>query len=151
MAETVSETVMAELIGVTARTVRDLAQRGLVVREGRGLFRLVDSVRGYCGHLREAAAARGQGFSAGDLTAERTREARERADKLAIANARSRGELVAADAVAREWADMLGIVRSRVMATPSRVAARLGHLSPLDIAAIDRELRDALAELGEAS
>jgi hypothetical protein len=36
-----------------------------------------------------------------------------------------------------------------MLAVPSRVAARLPHLSKHDVAEIDAEIRAALAELGE--
>jgi phage terminase Nu1 subunit (DNA packaging protein) len=36
-----------------------------------------------------------------------------------------------------------------MLAVPSRVAARLPHLSKHDVAEIDAEIRVALAELGE--
>jgi hypothetical protein len=35
------------------------------------------------------------------------------------------------------------------IAAPSRVAARLPHLSKLDVAEIDAEIRAALVEIGE--
>jgi hypothetical protein len=37
-----------------------------------------------------------------------------------------------------------------MLAVPSRVAARLPHLSRTDIAEIDKEIRAALTEIGEA-
>lgn len=60
-----------------------------------------------------------------------------------------RGELLEADEVAREWADVLRRVRAGVLAVTSRIRARLPHLTTEDGAVIDRELRDALASLGE--
>jgi terminase small subunit / prophage DNA-packing protein len=66
-----------------------------------------------------------------------------------IANAHSRGALVDAEAVQREWSDVLRGVRAGMLATSSRCAARLPHLSMHDVAEIDAEVRAALTALGE--
>ena len=62
---------------------------------------------------------------------------------------RRNGELVEAEAVAREWAAVLRAVRAGVLAVTSRVRAQLPHLSPGDAEVIDRELRAALRALAE--
>lgn len=61
------------------------------------------------------------------------------------------GELVEAAEVELEWSDMLRTVRAGMLAIPSRVAARLPHLSKHDVAEIDAEIRAALSEIGEDS
>jgi phage terminase Nu1 subunit (DNA packaging protein) len=43
---------------------------------------------------------------------------------------------------------VLRTVRAGMLAVPSRVAARLPHLTSQDLAEIDRELRSAIANLG---
>ena len=43
---------LADLIGVSPRSITDLAKRGIVVRAKRG-FDEHKSVRGYCDHLRK--------------------------------------------------------------------------------------------------
>jgi len=60
--------------------------------------------------------------------------------------ARLRGELVEASAVEAEWSDVLRIVRAGMLALPSRVAARLSHLSKHDVAEVDAEIRAVLAK-----
>jgi phage terminase Nu1 subunit (DNA packaging protein) len=54
---------------------------------------------------------------------------------------------VEAVAVEREWAAILTRLRARLLAAPSRAGQRLPHLTAHDVAALDREIRDALAEL----
>lgn len=41
------------------------------------------------------------------------------------------------------------MVRSNMLALPSRVQQRLGHLTAHDLAEIDREIRDSLEELSD--
>jgi phage terminase Nu1 subunit (DNA packaging protein) len=62
--------------------------------------------------------------------------------------AKMRGELVEAVAVQAEWSDVLRTVRAGLLAVPSRVAARLPHLSKHDMSEIDNEIRAALGEIG---
>lgn len=63
--------------------------------------------------------------------------------------AKRRGELVEAEAVAREWSDVLRQVRAAVLAVTSRVRSQLPHLTAHDADVIDRELREALRALAE--
>lgn len=77
----------------------------------------------------------------GRLAAAQARLAEIKAGKLA-------GDLVEAAAVEAEWTSMLRTVRSGMLAVPSRVAARLPHLSKHDVAEIDAEVRAVLAEIG---
>ena len=82
-------------------------------------------------------------------------EARRRKE-LALARLRElevalkEGSSLDAGAVGRRWGDVLRRVRAGVMAVPSRVRARLPHLTAADVEVIDRELRDALTALADA-
>lgn len=84
------------------------------------------------------------------LLREKTRLATEQADKIALANAKARGELVSAVAVEREWSAILRELRSALLAMPTRLQQRAPHLTAHDIRLIDRELRDLLTEMGNA-
>ena len=53
---------------------------------------------------------------------------------------------VAAEVVERRWTTVLADIRSRMLAVPSRCAARLGHLTQADILEVDAEVRAALSE-----
>jgi phage terminase Nu1 subunit (DNA packaging protein) len=144
----VSGPVLARWFGVTDKTVRELAKTGIVVRSKRGLYRLEESVRRYCEHVRRTAAQRGGEASLEAMRAERVRLAKEQADALALKNAASRGKLLDADAVEREWSSVLRTVRAGMLAVPSRAGARLPHLTAHDIAEVDAEVHVALTEIG---
>jgi len=47
-----------------------------------------------------------------------------------------------------EWSGVLWTVRAGMLAVPSRFQQRLPHLSAHDVAEIDREIREALTEMG---
>lgn len=68
--------------------------------------------------------------------------AEEQARKIEIANQKSRGELLLASAVEREWSSVLHDLKAALLALPSRL-----QLSAKDTAAVDTEIRAILAEL----
>jgi phage terminase Nu1 subunit (DNA packaging protein) len=140
--------VLARWLGVTAKTVRELAKAGVAVRAGRGQYRLEESVRRYCKHVRRTASQGGGEASLAALRDERIRIAKEQADALALKNAEARGGLLEAKAVEAEWSNILRTVRAGMLAAPSRAGSRLPHLSPHDIAEIDAEVRAVLLEVG---
>jgi phage terminase Nu1 subunit (DNA packaging protein) len=72
MQEVMAE-VLANLFGVSGEVVRALARRGVVVKAARNSFALVESVRAYCTHLREAAAGRGTGTEPTEQSTQRAR------------------------------------------------------------------------------
>lgn len=149
MGEVGSAKDLASFLGVSQRTVRELAERNIAVRATRkGTYDLTASVRAYCAHLRDVAAGRGGEDKVAALTSERARLAREQADAAALKNATLRGTMLPAAAVELEWAEILRTVRAGMLAVPSRVQQRAGHLTAAEVAIIDREVRDVLSELG---
>lgn len=148
MSDTVTAAALADLFGVTTRTITDLAKRGIIVRAGRG-YALTASVHGYCDHLRKLATGRGGDQAIASATAERARLAREQADHIALKNAVARRKLVADADVETEWSGILRTVRAGMLAVPSRCQQRLPGLTAHDVSEIDREVRAALTELGE--
>jgi phage terminase Nu1 subunit (DNA packaging protein) len=79
----------------------------------------------------------------------RTRRDNETADKLALANAVTRGELVKVGVVAAEFADIASNVKARLRRIPDAVSARVAKSKdPHAIKAmLRREIDDALTEL----
>jgi phage terminase Nu1 subunit (DNA packaging protein) len=51
--------------------------------------------------------------------------------------------------VEAQWSDIVRMLRSGMLALPTRVQQRLGHLTAHDLAEIDREIRDTLTELSD--
>ena len=137
---TVTAAELGEHIGMATRSVVELAKRGIAVKAAPNRYRLKELIARYCDDLRRQAKGKGGEAAA----AERGRLAKEQADAIALRNARQRGSLVDAEAVEREWSDILRTVRSGILAIPSR----LTHLAPQERAALDGELRRVLTELG---
>lgn len=144
----VTSATVADWLGISAQRVGGLARLGHIPRRADGRYNLRDAVRGYARFARDAAEGR---RGSEELATEKLRLAREGADKLAIQNAKAKGELLEAAAVAREWASILRDVRAAILAAPSRIGSRLPHLTAHDVAEINRELSDALADLAEGN
>ena len=141
--DAISTAALADLLGASVAKVRELAREGLLQKTGIDRFDRRQAVRAYCQRLRELGR---RGATDPEYLAEKTRLAREQADKIAVQNAAARGELLPAKAVEAEWSTILRDVRAAMLALPSRLQQRLGHLGPHDVQTIDREIRDALAE-----
>lgn len=137
---------LAGWLGLTAPRIGTLAREGRIPRRADGRFDLKRAVRGYVEFLRLKSGSSALASNP-ELNAEKIRLARANAEKVEAANARARGELAALSDVEREWAGILRDVRAALLALPSRAAARLGHLTPHDVATLDREVRTVLEEL----
>lgn len=147
----ISETELADLLGLTSSRIRTLTRDGVLKRVAPAVYDRREAVRAYSHALREALRKKGHASKGGDaLAAEKLRLATAQADKLERANAAARGELVAVSEVAREWAGVLRGVRAGLLALPSRIGSRLGHLTPHDLSEIDLEIRSTLNDLSEA-
>lgn len=132
---------LAELLGVTPKTVAELAKGGIAVRgEKRGSYRL-ETVTRYCQHLREEAAARG-GEAGADV---RARLASARADLAAEKVKAMRGEMLPTAEVEALWTSKLRAFRNRILGIPQRVQ----NLSARQTVVLMQELRAALDELAD--
>jgi phage terminase Nu1 subunit (DNA packaging protein) len=137
---------LGEWLNLAAPRVSALAREGRIPRRADGRFDLQAAIRGYVESLRLKSGSSALASNP-ELNAEKIRLARANAEKVEAANARARGELAALSDVEREWAGILRDVRAALLALPSRAAARLGHLTPHDVATLDREVRAVLEEL----
>lgn len=147
----ISETDLADLLGLTSSRIRTLTRDGVLKRTGKATFDRREAVRAYCHALREALTKKGHASKGGDaMAAEKLRLAAALAEKAERANAAARGELIPAAQVAREWSEVLRGVRAGLLSLPSRVGSRLGHLTPHDLSEIDLEIRSTLNDLAGA-
>lgn len=147
---TMTEAEIAAFLGIATSQVRTKTRDGILLKDGRGRWNVRDSLQGYLSQLRDGAI-RGGGQVPDDLKAEKLRLARQQADKLELANAAARGELVRSADVEREWANVLRDVRSTMLAVPSRVGSKLAHLTAHDVAEIDSEIKAALEGLANGN
>jgi phage terminase Nu1 subunit (DNA packaging protein) len=139
---------LATLLGLKSATIAGLVKKGILETRGRNAYSRTDCVQRYCAYLR--ASAIGRPSSDAKLNAQKERIAKAQAEKLEIANAKSRGELLPVGDVRAEWLGIISDLRARMLAVPSRVAASLS-LDPPTTAKIDSEIIAALTEISETS
>jgi phage terminase Nu1 subunit (DNA packaging protein) len=135
---------MCRILGVDAPELARLNSQGVAVKLSRDCWDVAETARLYVEKLRARASTRAV---PAELAGERARLARAQADKAEMQAAQLRGELVEADAVERQWQDVLRQVRAGVLAVPSRLRQSLDVSGAL-ADAMDRELRAVLTELG---
>ncbi|GGC90457.1 hypothetical protein [Chelatococcus reniformis] len=140
---------LAALFDCSERTIRDLAQRGVLAKVGRDRYDAPASVTAYIRHLREQPSARGSG--SGDLNPEQERARKDRAlaDKTELQNAVTRGELVSAEDAEAAWVEMISIARSRLLAMPTKLGPALATMTTATEvqSAIEAEVTAALEDL----
>lgn len=145
------EVELAQLLGVSASQVRYLAKEGVAVRVKPSHYATRPTVANYVARLSERAKKAGNPKGNAPLDAEKLRAARATADKIELANAKARGDLVPAPEVERAWANVLRDVRSALLAISSRIGSTLPHLTAHDVAQIDSEIKAALEGLADGN
>jgi terminase small subunit / prophage DNA-packing protein len=144
---TVSARELGELLGVTARAVRGLAERRVIARANRGRYPLVASIRACLAHYREVAAGRGTEQGMLDLSQERARLAKLQADGQELKNASVRREVIEVSEAQELWFGFAHDVRSGGLSLPGRIAFEVPTLSPTDRSTIERIVVDWLQDL----
>lgn len=121
---TVSAAVLGNILSVTDRRIRQMAEEGIVVRVAKGRYNLVESMKNYILTLRLAVDNAGSDNPDGELNIEEEKALHERV-KRHISELKlqtMKGELHKADDVRRVMTDMLSSFKTRVMNIPAKVA-----------------------------
>lgn len=140
--ETVTRAELARRLGLSTRTIGDHAAHGRLVKSGGG-YLLWASIRALVAYQAESLAGR-----TGEVQEARARLELAKARMAELKLAEAEGRMLDAGEVEQTWSGICLQVRNRILAVPKRLPVILGHLTRSDFAAIDRELREALTELG---
>ena len=111
---------LAKLFNLTAARLQQLAKDGVIIRAARGRYDLWPSIRNYIKFLQERRLNQWEEKDENqtDLRREQLRRTKEEADKLALQNARARGELVEISAVKKLGEKVMVAMRNRILAMP---------------------------------
>lgn len=144
---------LAARLGLITRAVRDIAERGIIRRHGRGKYRAAEATRAYTERLRESAAGRGAGSAAEglDLVAERARLARAQAERQELELAVRRQVLVNAEQVKAGFVSMVTTAKTRLLGVPSKAKAHVPTLTVGDIEALEDLIAEALTGLADGA
>lgn len=141
---------IAYLFRISERRVQQLAAEGIIQREARGRYNLVESVRGYVEYL-QAIASGSQGETETSYGDARTQKMRADADKSIMEAAVLAGSLIPADIVAYSWNHMTGAFRAKLLNLPKKAAPLVQHTTSFRKcnAALRAAVHECLEELSE--
>ena len=136
---------------ISPRRVQQLTKQGVIPKTEHGRYELAPAVQGYITFLQERNPIRAGGDDGDDYHKEKARLTRLQADRAESELAERMGQLLDADDVAQTWADMIGRVRNKLLAMPSKIAPLVSHVTePAEIQQITDDLiRDALEEMAD--
>ncbi len=142
-----SAAAVAAHLFLSERRFRQLVDAGVFARAPRAGYDADDCRRRYIEHLRQAAAGR-NATGPLDPAQQKARKDKELADRAAMQNEKLRAELVRVDDAARIVTSMFTVVRTRLLAIPSKMAGRMPAQLRTQVNAIaDDEIHEALEQL----
>ena len=139
---------IADLLMMTPRNAQLLANSGVVVKINRGKYHRDKSTQGYIRQIREMANYGGSP----DLIRERTRIAKENADKKALENAIMRKQYVHVPTIQKIMSTLIIETKNKILSSSSKAAPMIsaGVQSTSEIKeVIDNALYDALRDLSD--
>ncbi len=147
---TVSAAVLGDLVGVSDRRIRQMAEEGVIIRAAKGRYKLVDSIKNYLLTLKLAAEGVGVDLVDGEIDYDEEKALHERIKryiselKLQV----MKGDLHKAGDVETVMSDMLVAFKTRIMNIPSKVAPILESRDASFIKEhLTKEVIEALNEL----
>lgn len=113
---------LASWLGVTTRRCIQMVEEGIVIKDGRGRYRLKQSVTNYIEQLRRMAEGTGR---KSDLSHEKLLTARIERRRKELEFAQEEGALVTVESHRAAMAEAFALVRSNIRNLPGSVAPRL--------------------------
>ena len=132
---------IANLLGLTTRHVNVLVTKNVLIKNSENRFDTRAAILAFIGYKARAGNP--------ELDAAKLKLVEANAQKVELQNSRITADLIPAAEVGRVWSGALRDIRSAILATPSRIASRLPHLTPHDTAEIAREISTTLADLAD--
>ena len=144
---TQSITVIARLLDLSERRVRQLSAEGVIPKAARGRYELVGAVRGYVRYLRDLILKDEAG--AADYGTERARLVKAKADLAEMEAARMRGDLLPAPEVAAAWTEIVALLRARLLVLPDKLAPLIHETTTIaeSRAVLKKAIHEVLTEI----
>lgn len=150
-AVTVNASVLCDIIGVSDRRIRGLAEEGILVKASRGRYKLIESLKNYILTLKISNKDNLPSSNQEDLDLD-TEKAKHEVIKIQMSELRlhlMEGSVHKSEDVRAVMSDMLVAFRSRLMNHPAKSATVLANMyDPGQIQNyLEKEMMDALLEL----
>jgi phage terminase Nu1 subunit (DNA packaging protein) len=140
----VSSAELSKWLGISPGAIENHAANGVIPRAARGKYALQAANLAYCAHLRVAASGRG---TRGEKARDRQAAALAEIAEMKLRSMKS--EVVAASEVEVEWSRRARGLRAGMLSFVARLGGLLPHLSRSDLALVDSEMRQALADAAD--
>jgi phage terminase Nu1 subunit (DNA packaging protein) len=116
----VTVSTLAKLFNLTSVRIQQLAADGVVIRSARGRYELWQSVKNYIEYLQERKVNQWDSDEDNptEIKKHQLRRTKEEADKLELANARTRGELVEVAKVKRLGEQVMSGIKTKILNMP---------------------------------
>lgn len=149
----VGSKVLEALFGVKSRTIRDMADKGIIKRDSHGKYLFWNSAKSYITALKVANAGKGSSSTEDaedviDIDVEKAQHERLKKQITEIKLQLIKGQVHKARDVEAVMTDMFEKFKSKMTALPSKLARKLEGKSRADIQKIlKKEIDNALVEL----
>lgn len=149
---TVSSETLANILNLSTRRIRQLADEGLFQKINRGKYKLVDNIQNYITYIKTNNEAKDQSSDSElDLDIEKALHERIKREQDELKLAAMKGDMHKSSDVKRVMNEMLSNFKSKLLALPAKVAPVL--VARDNIAEIQnliqKEVHEALQELSE--
>ncbi len=126
----VSSKVLADIIGVSDRRIRQLADEGIIVRSRQGRYILKDSIRNYIVNLKVENSAKQQEHKRNldeveDLATEKAKHEHTKRQISELRLALMKGKMYEEADVEMVLTDMLVTFKQKLLSLPAKLSARL--------------------------
>ena len=147
--ETCTKAELSILLGLSIRTLTDLAAKGVLVPgTKKGTFNTKASVQAYVGNLREVAASRSEQQQS-PLNSERLLTEKVIRQIKEIELAERRGEMLSLDEISENWSSFARKVKATFLGLPTKLRQKMPHLTAADGEAIRKVVRRSLQDLAK--
>lgn len=144
-----SAEVLAKLLDITERRVRQLSAEGIIPKVARGRYEMVGAVRGYIRYLRDLNLQGDVGPA--DYATQRARLVKARADLAEMEASEMRGDLLSAPDVTAAWTEIVALMRARLLVLPDKLAPVVHETTSINQAkdVIKKAVFEVLTEISE--
>lgn len=140
---------LAAALGVSVRRISQLYQEGIAIKTKPGRYDLIQTNKNYIETFKKPEKAQDMKTLELATMAEKLRHEQQKRKKTELQVKQIEKNLLNASAVEKVWGDMATVVRTRLLAIPSKISAQLLMIDEQATAQniLRREISDVLNEL----
>jgi phage terminase Nu1 subunit (DNA packaging protein) len=140
MEEFMSAKELGDLLGLGLPVIRKYKRQGVITKAKHGQYNVRESVRSYCGYLREQSTGRLGRNKNIDLASSAARLKDTQRQQIEMRMAIAARKLVEVETILPTWKRAMREIRQTLLAVPGRCRARAPHWSNFDQTIVDDEL-----------